>query len=52
MCEEKTECQKPENLTGDPKECTPEQIKKCHGDVKDHPCVEADQQQQKRDAEE
>lgn len=20
-------------------ECSPEQIKKCHGDVKEHPCV-------------
>lgn len=24
----------------DPKECTPEQIKECHGDVKEHPCEE------------
>ena len=39
MCEEKKGCQKPENLTGKPEECSPEQIKKCHGDEKDHPCV-------------
>ena len=26
----------------DPKECTPEQIKECHGDVKEHPCEEQD----------
>ena len=23
-----------------PKECTPEQIKECHGDVREHPCEE------------
>ena len=39
MCDEKTECQKPENPVGDPKECSAEQIKKCHGDVKEHSCV-------------
>jgi hypothetical protein len=37
MCEEKKGCQKPEELKGDPKECSPEQIRKCHGDV-EHPC--------------
>ena len=32
-------CQKPDQLKGKPGECTPEQIKTCHGDAKDHPCV-------------
>jgi len=32
-------CQKPELLKGKPGECSPEQIKACHGDSKDHPCV-------------
>jgi hypothetical protein len=36
-------CQKPENLKGKPGECSPEQIKACHGDVKDHPCVKGEQ---------
>jgi len=42
-CREKNEqgCQKPENLTGKCGECSPEQIRKCHGDVKDHPCASA-----------
>ena len=41
MCDEKKEgCRKPENLKGKPQDCTPEQIKKCHGDVKKHPCCE------------
>jgi len=40
MCEKKACCEKPENLKGKPGECTPEQIKKCHGDVKEHPCEE------------
>lgn len=32
-------CQKPQELTGKPEECSPHQIKKCHGDVKEHPCA-------------
>ncbi len=36
---EKKGCQKPENLKGKPNECTPEQIKKCHGAEKSHPCT-------------
>lgn len=39
MCCESEGCQKPENLTGSPQECSPGQIRKCHGDVSDHPCV-------------
>ncbi len=41
MCGEKTKCQKPENLKGKPEECSPEQIRKCHGDVANHPCVQS-----------
>lgn len=43
MCEKaKPGCQKPEELKGKASECTPEQIRKCHGpiDPKAHPCVE------------
>jgi ArsR family transcriptional regulator len=32
-------CQKSDQLKGKPEECSPEQIKTCHGDEKDHPCV-------------
>lgn len=32
-------CQHPDLLKGKPGECSPEQIKECHGDEKDHPCV-------------
>jgi len=39
MCGGKPKCQKPENLKGDPKDCSPEQIRKCHGDAKQHPCT-------------
>ena len=39
MSEKKTQCEKPEQLAGEPEECTPEQIRECHGDVKEHPCV-------------
>jgi hypothetical protein len=40
MCNTKQACQKPEELVGKPERCSAEQIKKCHGDVKDHPCTE------------
>ena len=36
----KERCGHPERLKGKPGKCTPEKIKKCHGDVseKHHPC--------------
>jgi hypothetical protein len=43
MCEEKKCCcSKPEELQGKPEDCSPEQIKKCHGDVEKHPCDKTD----------
>ena len=42
-CNEKNEkkegCQKPENLKGKPEDCSPAQIRECHGDAKKHPCT-------------
>jgi DNA-binding transcriptional ArsR family regulator len=35
-------CQQPIRLKGKPEECTPEQIRECHGDEKNHPCVPKD----------
>ena len=35
-------CQKPDQLKGTPEECSPEQIKACHGDAKDHPCIKGE----------
>lgn len=32
-------CQRPEELTGKPEECSLEQIRKCHGDAREHPCA-------------
>jgi hypothetical protein len=40
MGDEKGKCQKPENLKGKPGECSPEQIKECHGETTTHPCEE------------
>ncbi len=40
MCDPKKQCDKPENLKTTPEECTPEQIRECHGVVEDHPCME------------
>ena len=41
MCAAKKGCQKPEELKGEPGECSPEQVRKCHGSDKNHPCVTA-----------
>ena len=38
-CDEKKKCEKPENLKGKPEECSAEQIKECHGDAAEHPCI-------------
>ncbi|MFO8008203.1 MAG: hypothetical protein R6V05_10750 [Candidatus Brocadiia bacterium] len=42
MCCETKGCQKPENLKGKPEDCSPEQVRECHGDAEDHPCTEAE----------
>jgi len=31
-------CQHPEKLKEKPEDCTPEQIRECHGDTQQHPC--------------
>ncbi len=38
MCDEKKCCEKPEEQKEKPEDCSSEQIKKCDGDVKEHPC--------------
>jgi hypothetical protein len=43
MCKEK--CHKRKN----PKECTPEQIEECHGDVEEHPCEEPESKKEDSD---
>ena len=42
MCdhETKSDCECLEKLKEKPKGCSPEQIEECHGDIKEHPCVE------------
>ena len=41
MCkaETKKDCEHPEKPKGKPEECSPEQIRECHGEVVEHPCV-------------
>jgi hypothetical protein len=41
MCKKKECCENPDKLESSPEECTPEQIRECHGDVEGHPCAEA-----------
>jgi hypothetical protein len=45
---DKVKCQKPKELVGKPSECSPEQIRKCHGDAKTHPCVPKTKSARKR----
>ena len=37
MCQN---CQQPVKLQDKPENCSLEQIRKCHGDIKGHPCAE------------
>lgn len=39
MCDCKRGCKRPKHLVGKPEECSPEQIRECHGDAKGHPCA-------------
>ena len=36
---QKRGCQFPDKLKGKPTDCTPKQIKECHGSIRKHPCV-------------
>ena len=40
MCCKDCGCQEPEELQGAPEDCSPEQVKKCHGEDAGHPCVD------------
>jgi hypothetical protein len=39
MCDKGRCCEKPKQLKGKAEGCTREQVKKCHGPEKDHPCA-------------
>jgi len=39
MCDGKRRCEKPKALRGKPQDCSPEQVRKCHGSTREHPCV-------------
>ena len=32
-------CERTDHLKGKPEECSPEQIRECHGEVREHPCT-------------
>ena len=40
MSNKKKKCKHPEKLKGKPGECSPEQIRECHGDDPEHKCAE------------
>lgn len=39
-------CGKPEHLKGKPEDCTPEEVRKCHGEAGAHPCCGSQKQQE------
>ena len=49
MCEGKDCCQKPELLKDAPGNCTPEQIRICHGEMQGHPCTGKQEQTEQDD---
>jgi ArsR family transcriptional regulator len=44
-CSSKSKCAHPERLQGDPRECTPEQIRECHGEGAEHACECSEQEE-------
>ena len=49
MCQGKIKCEKQENLKKEKMDCSATQIKKCHGDVKTHPCVKVAKGRSRKD---
>jgi hypothetical protein len=45
MCRKESCCRNPEEFKEKPQDCSPEQIEKCHGDGKGHPCVSENEKQ-------
>jgi len=41
MCDANQGCRNPQELKGRPEDCSPEQIRKCHGEGARHPCTGA-----------
>ena len=41
-------CQQPDKLMDKPENCTPEQIKLCHGESGEHPCTQKDCEPEKK----
>lgn len=39
-------CAHPEKAKGEPSECTPEQIRECHGELTEHPCEGAGEERE------
>lgn len=40
MCGERGRCQRPDRLKGGPEDCSPEQIRECHGGEGRHDCCD------------
>ncbi|MEW6379584.1 MAG: hypothetical protein AB1611_08240 [bacterium] len=43
MCDGHKKCQKPKDAADKPENCQDEQIKKCHGTARKHPCCKKDE---------
>ncbi len=49
MCAKRCECQNPERLKGKAEECTPKQIRECHGTATEHRCAVGEKIPEKKD---
>jgi len=47
-CDTKGSCRKQEHLIGRPEDCTPRQIRECHGEVREHPCLAPQDEKQEQ----
>ena len=41
MCCTDDGCERPEQLEGKPEDCSPEQVRECHGETEEHSCEDA-----------
>ncbi|MGC8862504.1 MAG: hypothetical protein ACP5R5_06985 [Armatimonadota bacterium] len=44
MCGDSKRCKREGDAARKPEECSPEQIRECHGELSEHPCVGEDRQ--------
>jgi len=38
-CDNRSQCRNPDKLVNRARDCSPEQVSECHGDIDKHPCT-------------